>query len=42
VVDIALANADVTTCRAGDINRDGQITIDEILAAVDAALNGCG
>jgi hypothetical protein len=40
-VDIALGNADVSTCRDGDANHDGQITIDEILAAVDHALNGC-
>jgi hypothetical protein len=41
-VNIALGNATVSDCRAGDGNHDGQITIDEILAAVNNALNGCG
>jgi hypothetical protein len=39
-VDIALG-ADVSTCPACDGNRDGSVTVDEILAAVGAALNGC-
>jgi hypothetical protein len=42
MVNIALGNAPVTTCEAGDANGDGQITVDEILAAVNDALNGCG
>jgi hypothetical protein len=41
MVNIALGNADVSTCNAGDANNDGQITIDEILTAVNNALNGC-
>jgi hypothetical protein len=41
MVNIALGNADVDTCFAGDANRDGQITIDEILTAVNKVLNGC-
>jgi hypothetical protein len=41
MVDIALGNADVSTCEAGDANDDGQITIDEILTAVNNELNGC-
>jgi ELWxxDGT repeat protein len=32
--------ARVATCEAGDRNDDGQITIDEIVAAVDDALKG--
>jgi hypothetical protein len=31
----------VQTCAAGDGNMDGQITVDEILAAVARALGGC-
>jgi hypothetical protein len=27
----ALGNADVATCKAGETNHDGQITVDEIL-----------
>jgi hypothetical protein len=42
LVNIALGNATVSTCLAGDANRDGAITIDEILAAVRNALDGCG
>jgi hypothetical protein len=42
MVNIALGNADVSTCSAGDSNRDGQVTIGEIVTAVDNALNGCG
>jgi len=42
MVNIALGNADVGACTAGDANADGQITVDEILTAVRNALNGCG
>jgi hypothetical protein len=41
MVNIALGTADVSACTAGDANRDGQVTIDEILAAVNAELTGC-
>jgi hypothetical protein len=41
MVNIALGNADVSTCAAGDANADGQITVDEILTAVNNALQGC-
>jgi hypothetical protein len=41
MVNIALGNADVGTCHAGDANVDGQITVDEILTAVNNALEGC-
>jgi hypothetical protein len=41
MVNIALGNADVSTCLPGDANHDNQITIDEILTAVNNALNGC-
>jgi len=38
LVGIALEEAGVDLCPSGDRNRDGQITIEEIVAAVDAAL----
>jgi hypothetical protein len=41
LVNIALGNTSVAACRPGDANADGQITVDEILAAVHNALNGC-
>ena len=41
MVNIALGNADISTCFAGDANVDQQITVDEILMAVNNALNGC-
>jgi hypothetical protein len=41
MVNVALGSADVSLCQAGDVNRDGDITIDEVLAAVDNALDGC-
>lgn len=40
-VNIALGNADISTCRSGDANGDGRITVDEILSAVNNVLNGC-
>jgi hypothetical protein len=42
MVNIALGNANLSTCVAGDANHDGEITVDEILTAVNNALNGCG
>jgi hypothetical protein len=41
MVNIALGNADVSTCKAGDANNSMDITIDEILTAVNYALSGC-
>jgi hypothetical protein len=41
MVNIALGNADVSTCEAGDANHSTDITIDEILTAVNYALSGC-
>jgi hypothetical protein len=41
MVNIALGNADVSICPAGDPNNDKQVTVDEILTAVNNALNGC-
>ena len=41
MVNIALGNTPVSACEAGDVNRDGEITINEILAAVNNALASC-
>jgi hypothetical protein len=41
MVNIALGNAHISDCEASDGNGDGHITIDEILQAVNNALNGC-
>jgi hypothetical protein len=41
MVNIALGNAPLGDCAAGNSNSDGAITVDEILAAVSHALNGC-
>ena len=42
MVNIALGNAQLLDCEAADANHDGQITVDEILTAVNNALNGWG
>ena len=41
LVDIALGQADVSICIAGDASGDDLITVDEIIGAVNNALNGC-
>lgn len=41
LVNIALGAVDLSSCDPGDLNRDGHITIDEIITAVDSAVNGC-
>jgi hypothetical protein len=41
MVNIAHGKAGAARCTAGDASHDGQITIDEIIAAVNKALNGC-
>jgi hypothetical protein len=41
MVNIALGNAPVANCLNGDASGDGQITIDEILSAVNNALGSC-
>jgi Ca2+-binding EF-hand superfamily protein len=40
-VNIALGNAPVSSCPAFDRNGDGEVSINELIAAVNAALNGC-
>lgn len=41
-VVIALGNRPVEDCLAFDRNRDGVVTVDEIVDAIGNALNGCG
>ena len=41
MVNIALGNANISTCLAGDADSSGEVTINEIIAAVNNALNGC-
>jgi len=41
MVNIALGQLDASACAAGDVNHDGDITIDEILRAVNVALTAC-
>jgi len=40
-VDIALEKRPAVDCRACDTNTNGAVEVDEIVAAVDAARNGC-
>ena len=40
MVNIALGNAPLLDCEAADANHDGQVTVDEILGAVNDAVNG--
>jgi hypothetical protein len=42
LVNVCLGTSSVSLCRAGDANRDGRVTIDEVLAAVNNARYGCG
>jgi hypothetical protein len=41
IIDIALGEAALGRCSSGDRDHDGKITIDEVLAAVHDALDGC-
>ena len=41
MVNIAPGNAAVSTCTAGDANRDRMIELNEIIAAVNNGLNDC-
>jgi len=42
LVNIALGSATTPDCIAGDGNRDGSVEMDELIGAVNNALNGCG
>jgi hypothetical protein len=39
--DIVFGSLSSSTCPEGDANNDGRITVDDILTAVQHALNGC-
>jgi CSLREA domain-containing protein len=41
MVNIALGTADVSACRAGDVNHDNMVVITEIVQAVNNALTQC-
>jgi hypothetical protein len=41
LVRIALGEAPISACPAGNVCGDGEITVVEILQAVNAALTGC-
>ncbi len=41
MASIALGNTAVSACSAGDVNRDGKITVDEVVGAVNNLLTGC-
>jgi hypothetical protein len=41
MVNIALGLGEVDACAAGDPSGDGNVTVDEILTAVNNALSGC-
>ncbi len=40
-INIALGKASVGVCEPADINEDDEVTIDELVAAVGSAINGC-
>jgi hypothetical protein len=40
-VNIGLGTVSVSTCPAADGNRDGVVTVEEIVTAVNNALTGC-
>ena len=40
-MNIALGNAELSTCPVGDEDGSGEISINEIILAVNNALNGC-
>ena len=41
MINIALDDASVSTCEAGDKDHNDVVTVDEIITAVDNALSGC-
>lgn len=41
LVAIAIGQASIEDCQAGNTNRDETITVEEIVSAVNNALNGC-
>jgi microsomal dipeptidase-like Zn-dependent dipeptidase len=41
MVNVALGNAAIASCAAGDVGGDGRIGVDELVTAVNHALRGC-
>jgi hypothetical protein len=41
LVNVALGQASSGACPAGDVDGSGEVTIDEVLQAVNRALIGC-
>jgi len=41
MVNISIEAQPLSRCVHGDLNRDGQITVEEIVIAVNAGLSGC-
>jgi hypothetical protein len=41
LVNIALGNIGGASCTAGDANQNGQVTVSELITAVNRALNAC-
>jgi hypothetical protein len=41
MINIALGDEPLSNCTVGDSNHDATVSIDEILAAVKSALDGC-
>ena len=41
MVNIALGNAPLLNCEPDDANHDSNVTVDEILTAMNNGLNGC-
>ncbi len=42
MVNVALGNALLSTCPVGDADGSGDITVNEIIQAVNNTLDGCG
>jgi hypothetical protein len=40
-VNIALGVVSIDACEAMDLDQSGGVTVDELLRAIDVALNGC-
>jgi len=40
-VNVALGQLPISSCGAADRNRSGSVSVDELVAAVGNALNGC-
>ena len=40
-VNVAIGAAPLSVCAAADTSMDAAVTIDELIGAVNAALNGC-